>query len=347
LHAVHHRYPRASWIQLPKLLQPGEFQISFWKVYLRMWRGVTAAHEPRPFLDKTAVERAASAHLRTTTLEALSDNNFHQIDQIQRKHGVDFANVLLGMAFEQRWRTLEAGLTTESPTVDSVRVILLPGAFHKEFPRFGSGGGHVLDLCKQLGVPADRVPLLSLGRVSENVELIRKHFEENTHPGEKWIIVSISKSGTEFRTFFETYPNLVHNVAGWINIAGLVKGSPIADMMRESFWRSRILRAFLRAKGGSEGVMKLPLDLTVVNVVGFPYGKVSRSLRNRYVYLSQFGTNDAGVLHKDSIVEPGVVLPILGADHYCGSVHNAQNVLRKALQWTLAHSHGGVVAKSS
>ncbi len=39
LHLAHHRDPKASWVQLPALVDEARDRPSFWRVWLRMWRG--------------------------------------------------------------------------------------------------------------------------------------------------------------------------------------------------------------------------------------------------------------------------------------------------------------------
>jgi fatty acid desaturase len=38
-HLAHHNAPQVPWLHLPKLVRPDSAQPSFWRIYLRMWRG--------------------------------------------------------------------------------------------------------------------------------------------------------------------------------------------------------------------------------------------------------------------------------------------------------------------
>jgi len=51
-HLTHHQAPHLPWIHLPTRVVPGSPQPSFWRIYLRMWRG------PQP------IERAGAAYAR-------------------------------------------------------------------------------------------------------------------------------------------------------------------------------------------------------------------------------------------------------------------------------------------
>ncbi|KAB2880135.1 hypothetical protein F9K33_06545 [bacterium] len=48
LHLAHHQNPKIPWLHLPQFIGSGEGRISFFKNYLRLWKGPRLTHEPEP-----------------------------------------------------------------------------------------------------------------------------------------------------------------------------------------------------------------------------------------------------------------------------------------------------------
>jgi len=47
-HLAHHQYPQVPWIYLDRFLDPNYPQVSFWKIYFRLWKGPTPTEELPP-----------------------------------------------------------------------------------------------------------------------------------------------------------------------------------------------------------------------------------------------------------------------------------------------------------
>jgi hypothetical protein len=64
--------------------------------------------------------------------------------------------------------------------------------------------------------------------------------------------------------------------------------------------------------------MLLPPGLRVVNLIGVPLHShvQQRSLFKRYGWMQEMGPNDGISLLSDLVVEPGLIYPLWGADHY-------------------------------
>jgi fatty acid desaturase len=60
LHLAHHRQPEASWVELPKLVDPDEYQPTFVDIYLSLWGGVRPAPPMGAPADRTIFDREAS-----------------------------------------------------------------------------------------------------------------------------------------------------------------------------------------------------------------------------------------------------------------------------------------------
>jgi fatty acid desaturase len=48
IHLVHHQKPRLPWIHLRAFMEHSPERISFYRNYLRLWKGPVLTHEPSP-----------------------------------------------------------------------------------------------------------------------------------------------------------------------------------------------------------------------------------------------------------------------------------------------------------
>ena len=48
VHLAHHQNPHVPWVYLPVFIKKGKERISFFKNYLRLWKGPRLTHEPPP-----------------------------------------------------------------------------------------------------------------------------------------------------------------------------------------------------------------------------------------------------------------------------------------------------------
>jgi fatty acid desaturase len=48
LHLAHHQNPKVPWLHLPHFVKNGNGRISFFRNYLRLWKGPRLTHEPEP-----------------------------------------------------------------------------------------------------------------------------------------------------------------------------------------------------------------------------------------------------------------------------------------------------------
>jgi len=55
LHLAHHQNPRIPWVHLPRFIVSGPGRISFFRNYVRLWKGPRLTHETNPVLRKETV----------------------------------------------------------------------------------------------------------------------------------------------------------------------------------------------------------------------------------------------------------------------------------------------------
>jgi fatty acid desaturase len=55
LHLAHHQNPRIPWIHLLRFIASGRGRMSFFRNYVRLWKGPRLSREPNPELHKETV----------------------------------------------------------------------------------------------------------------------------------------------------------------------------------------------------------------------------------------------------------------------------------------------------
>lgn len=211
----------------------------------------------------------------------------------------------------------------------NTKLLVVPGFFYVEHPDIGSGGDVVLATGVACGFEVSRVPLRSLGAISENADILRATLVAETHPN-VWL-VSFSKGAAEIRLLMQQMgENFPANVRGWISISGIVGGTPLATMKFRSGLHRLANKAFFPLLGTSAGAISemrhdhafwqtdlvLPHNMQCVHVVGMPLvSHVQPLLVKRYQQLNEYGVNDGMSLLQSTIATPGSIYPIWGADH--------------------------------
>src|SRR5262249_11400898 len=119
-------------------------------------------------------------------------------------------------------------------------------------------------------------------------------------------------------------------VAAWINLAGALRGTPLADsalrapvrwMARGIFWlsgwRGDALESMETERSqGRLDTLRVPRSGLVLNVVAVPVsGSVGYQVYAGYQMLTEHGPNDGVVLLADAVWRGGVNIVALGADH--------------------------------
>jgi len=256
---------------------------------------------------------------------------------ISRSHGVDYATRLLydrarkvpaNQQLSKELEALGAGGKLDAPF--AAKVLIVPAMFYKEYPRYGGDGRVIKSAADTLGIPCQMIPLHSTGGIMSNAEVLGRAI--NSEPEENIILVSLSKGGADARVAFER--GFIHpgKVKIWIQIAGIVHGTPLANHLAGNWWWRMLLKGYLRYRHAGHdlinelcrgpkhllrGRARAPEGVTVINIVGFPLRQhLSGSLVGRHKQLAKFGPNDGCILLRDSFVEPGFVLPIWGENHY-------------------------------
>jgi len=182
-----------------------------------------------------------------------------------------------------------------------------------------------------LGIDTQLIPTDESGGVETNAEIIAKEILQ--HRRKQIILVSASKSGAEVAHALGVLlsPEETKSVRSWINIGGLLRGTPLADLAL-SFpkrWFVRLLFLVMGWKmSGLESIttmrsqarfrlIKMPDHVLVINYMAIPLsGHLTERAKKKYSVLRAYGPNDGLTLHLDGMMPGGFTIAELGLDHY-------------------------------
>lgn len=256
--------------------------------------------------------------------------------KLTAQEGCDFATALLHRRIvesEAHGPFLHQLRNERVPPSSPVQVAIVPGAFYRENPRTGADGRLPREVAQELSLPVTTVPVSSSGTLLENANTLAEWL--NVYRGPSLILVSVSKAGGEIKTAL-AQPDAARtfaNVRGWINICGILDGTPMADWLLSETWVARANRFYYRLRGRSLDFLEdlrtsqggaldfplvLPAGLRAMHIVGFPLHRhLHNGLARRcHERLEPYGPNDGSVILPGVVNWPGQICPVWGADHY-------------------------------
>ncbi len=257
--------------------------------------------------------------------------------ELTARHGCDFATALLHRrivesdAHSPFLRELRNEPSSAPPR--DVRVVIVPGAFYRENPRTGADGRIAREVASQLDLPVVVAPVSSTGGLAENARILAEWL--TTQREEPLILVSVSKGGSDVKSALAR-PDAARafaRVIGWVNLCGILDGTPMADWLLSPALLARANRFVYRIRGRSldfladmrrypgcplDFPLAIPAHLRAIHVVGFPLRRHLRNglARRCHTRLAAFGPNDGSILLADAPHWPGQLCPVWGADHY-------------------------------
>lgn len=270
---------------------------------------------------------------------------FEELRELSARGGVDAATTFLYQAvldspqhgwFIKKVQALRRE-TKPSPPPADVKLVIVPGAFHRENPRSGSDGHVVREQARRMGWPLDIIPLASTGSIVENAQTICHWLSQQRDS--RLLLVSVSKGGSDLKMALNQpgAERAFEPVVAWVNLCGILEGTPVAEWLLSS-WQveaalSRLycqmlgmsvefLRDLRRAPGGPlDFKLPLPAHIQMISVVGFPLHQhlTSGMARRCHRRLAPYGPNDGAMLLADVCALPGLIYPLWGGDHYLRS----------------------------
>jgi hypothetical protein len=210
-------------------------------------------------------------------------------------------------------------------------VLFAPGFRYRSNPENGADFAVQRHHLTALGIPNQLIETDEGGSVEDNASLLAA--EVRGRNDDRIILVSASKAGPEVALALGRLlePEEARSIAAWINIGGLLAGTPLADqaMSGPRRWLSRFIVWWMdmgldtvRSLRTSESRrrltdLRLPPDLAIVNVVAATLtGDVSKRAAGRYRKLRPFGPNDGLGLLADQILPGSRTVLLFGEDHF-------------------------------
>lgn len=289
--------------------------------------------------DQSLLERAR----RSPVLPALVDCTVDNLRQLSAQQGIDFATALLydrvchsskHGPFIRQVEDLAAS-TTPPPRLDAT-VVIVPGAFYEQFPQSGADGHVMREQAARFGCRVEMISLPNLGSLDDNARQIIDWLVGRPITEAPIILVSLSKGGSDVKRALglTDTARTFANVAVWINLSGILSGTPLVTWLFSNSLRSCWTRWLLRRRrcnlnaireldrrSGAplDGELQLPAHMQAIHVVGFPLCRhaTNRLARRNHARLEPYGPNDgAGILLADAVRWPGLLYPVWSADHY-------------------------------
>jgi hypothetical protein len=211
------------------------------------------------------------------------------------------------------------------------RMLIAPAAFFREHPKFAGDGRTVREVSDAYRIRTEIIPSASTGSVSQNAEIIADYLER---VDDRVMVASLSKGGADLRIALEQAPHLAKKIRVWINICGLVRGTPIhSSLLGSRWWQKGMLKGYLAYTRAHPSLVselsaapdsllgkppRLPPGLRIINVLGFPLREhlFTRNAKTRHHRMAHLGPNDGTALLRDSIFDNSHTCPVWGADHF-------------------------------
>ena len=268
------------------------------------------------------------------------------LKKLADRTSLDFAALVFARALsaEPRSRTVQAAFDRflqEGPerSADALRrpsgfpytLLFAPSWLYKSHPENGSDFANQRRILDTLGIRNRLIESGESDSVEDNAAVIVRAIQETGCGDGPIVLVSASKSGAEAAAALSGLTSKdAACVAAWINIAGSLRGTPLADsalrvpvrwLTRGIFfvsgWSWDALESLETERSRRRlETLRLPPTITVLNVVAVPVsGSVGYQVYAGYQVLSSHGPNDGVVLLADTVWPGGVNVVALGADH--------------------------------
>lgn len=211
-------------------------------------------------------------------------------------------------------------------------ILFVPGWLYKTDRTTGADFARFRAILRSHGA---QVALIETGEnlsVEDNARLIALQIRRLADSRKHLILVSGSKGGPEVAlalSILRDEPAGGH-VNAWVNIGGLLHGTPLADLglTWPTCWFVHLsvlpdgsfdgIRSLSTAQSVARlNTLTLPHDTLIVNYVGIPLsGQVSKQAHGGYSRLRAEGPNDGLTYVMDAIAPRSVTIPEFGVDHY-------------------------------
>ncbi|GAB5451096.1 MAG: hypothetical protein Hals2KO_14240 [Halioglobus sp.] len=292
------------------------------------FNGYLAADDCQPGSELPGVEvfRRLTQDFSTDTATALLIRCLYQMPQVYR------AQALFREAAEARRKLDAVQAEYMRSRAQRYTVLFVPGWGYRSNGEVTGGNlRKPREIIGALGYETHLVALNDFGSVEDNAKIIANTLREHLGKGKQVLLASASSGGPSVAMALNEADIFSHPaLAGWINICGVLRGSPIIDHFTPwpkslvihvvnlfEGWTRDELNSLSRSRSAPRfRQYRAPRQLTVLNYVGVPFsGQVSDMGRTLYRLLRKQGPNDGLTLIPDAIA-PGYTIMAIGTDHF-------------------------------
>jgi hypothetical protein len=197
----------------------------------------------------------------------------------------------------------------------------VPGLYYESHPQ---SGADLTAVERWLDRPVPMAPCDEVGAVGDNASVVAIAIRELAKDGRRVAVFSASKGSADVREALETQPDLAPRIALWIDLAGVLEGTPLTEPGSAAREASAEWLPEATADSMSETVRRavqakrtFPPGVRVVHVAAFPrVSEVTPPIRAPWRLLRGRGPTDGYVLLESYLRAPGRVLILRGTDHY-------------------------------
>ena len=313
----------------------------------------------RPFqanVDHELAKSMLTNRADSSVIQLFSDYRTHELNtetlsEITQRYSMDVATLFFAKrVYEQEknkqlidfYLTAVDTLPLEDPLsafsfLQDYFIAFVPGFRYQHM----DNGGDFLPqrrLLDSAGIPFEIINIEDVGLPSVNAQIVASRLQELNNIHSNIIVISVSKGGLETAIALGKLapPDNLSSVKAWINVGGILKGSPIADhwgkpFMRfimsnglfwKRFWTSSDLRAdvggLTREMSYVNGVKKynewsIPNQIKTISLIAAP---LAREKVNRLFS----APNDGFSYLPDAMTENCAVVMEMGLNHFFNDV---------------------------
>jgi ethanolamine utilization protein EutP (predicted NTPase) len=215
----------------------------------------------------------------------------------------------------------------------SYLIVFVPGLAYKQDTTTGANFARQRRLLTSIGIHHELIEVGEWDLVEDNAKIVADRLKILSTTNSKIIVVSASKGGLETAIALgKILPSdALTAVKSWINVGGILRGSPIADhyLCAPKCWLAEFM---LWTKGKkinlvrdisyqhrkeSFNALQFPAHIKIINFMGAPLAtQIDKRIKSRYCSMKKLGPNDGLTPLADEIVTNGITVSALGLDHY-------------------------------
>jgi hypothetical protein len=252
-------------------------------------------------------DRVYDASVATLATRVEGDPRNHAFAQaMAARRGADFGTA-----------TREIGERMDALHLVPLRV---PGLLFETHPQSGAA---LADVETWLARPVPMAKVDEVGTVEANAAQVAIAIRELARDGGRVVVFSASKGSADVRLALENDAAAAERTAVWIDLVGVLEGTPLTETDSIARWSSREWLPAATADSMSASVRRrnpppvFPPSVRAVHFAAFPpAAAIGPDARAAFGFLRTLGPTDGYVMLDSYLRAPGRVVVLRGTDHY-------------------------------